>query len=237
MKDEKLHRDVEYIETYSGSDAAMIPLRVKEVFWDYNADYVVYDNRSGGELLFNQLSSPQDNPHRTNNEWNNHGFTVCEEKDLQIVSDDKLKDLRARTMDPQAIPCLIPIVATRESNSSMWQDMQLRLKNEDISFLIDELEFDTLYSDKKEYMFLSSEDKARFKLPYVQTMLMITEAVSLTQNWSNGLLKLEEHGRGSYKDKIVATCYFNSIASKLENKLLKEDNQEDLDISEYRFIY
>jgi hypothetical protein len=237
MKDEKLHRDVEYIETYSGSDAAMIPLRVKEVFWDYNADYVVYDNRSGGELLFNQLSSPQDNPHRTNNEWNNHGFTVCEEKDLQMVSDDKLKDLRARTIDPQAIPCLIPIVATRESNSSMWQDMQLRLKNEDISFLIDELEFDTLYSDKKEYMFLSSEDKARFKLPYVQTMLMITEAVSLTQNWSNGLLKLEEHGRGSYKDKIVATCYFNSIASKLENKLLKEDNQEDLDISEYRFIY
>ena len=237
MKDEKLHRDVEYIETYSGSDAAMIPLRVKEVFWDYNADYVVYDNRSGGELLFNQLSSPQDNPHRTNNEWNNHGFTVCEEKDLQMVSDDKLKDLRARTIDPQAIPCLIPIVASRESNSAMFQDMQLRLKNEDISFLIDELEFDTLYSDKKEYMFLSSEDKARFKLPYVQTMLMITEAVSLTQNWSNGLLKLEEHGRGSYKDKIVATCYFNSIASKLENKLLKEDNQEDLDISEYRFIY
>jgi hypothetical protein len=236
LYDEKLHRNIEYIETYSGSDASMIPLRVKEIFWDYEADYVVYDNRSGGELLFNQLSSVQDNPHRTSSEWNNHGFTICEEKDLQMVSDDKLRDLRSRTIDPQAIPCLIPIIASRESNSSMWQDMQLRLKNEDISFLVDELEFETLYTDKKEYMFLSSEEKARVKLPYVQTMLMITEAVSLTQVWNNGLLKLEEHGRGGYKDKIVATCYFNMIASKLETKLLKEDNQEDIDITQYQWI-
>lgn len=236
INDEKLHRNIEYIETYSGSDASMIPLRVKEIFWDYEADYVVYDNRSGGELLFNQLSSVQDNSHRTSSEWNNHGFTICEEKDLQMVSDDKLRDLRSRTIDPQAIPCLIPIIASRESNSSMWQDMQLRLKNEDVSFLVDELEFETLYTDKKEYMFLSSEEKARVKLPYVQTMLMITEAVSLTQVWNNGLLKLEEHGRGGYKDKIVATCYFNMIASKLETKLLKEDNQEDIDITQYQWI-
>lgn len=43
MKNDRLHRDVEYYETYSGGDAAAIPLRVKEIFWDYHADYVVLD--------------------------------------------------------------------------------------------------------------------------------------------------------------------------------------------------
>lgn len=237
MKNDKLYRDIEYLETYSGSDASLVPLRFKELFWDYQADYAIYDSRSAGELLFNQLSAPQDNPYRTESEWNNHGFTVCDDKDLHMVTETKLQDLKNRTIDPQAIPCLIPVTADARWNSEMYQDMSLRLKNEQISFLIDELEFDSVFGDKKEYMFLSSEEKVKIKLPYIQTMLMITEAVSLTQSWNNGLLKLEEHGRGSLKDKIVATCYFNSIASKLENKLLKESNNEDIDFTNYKFIF
>lgn len=237
MKNDKLYRDVEYLETHSGSEATQMPLRIKEIFWDYQADFLAIDQRSSGELLFNQLSAPMEHPYRTESEWNNHGFTVCDDKELHIINNEKFQDLRNRTVDPQAIPCVIPIIGSATFNDSMWRDMNLRLKNEEISFLIDELEFDTTFADKKEYMFLSSEDKARIKLPYVQTMLMITEAVSLTQKWNNGLLKLEEHGRGSLKDKIVATCYFNSIASRLENKLLKEYNNEDMDISSYQFVF
>jgi hypothetical protein len=43
MKGDRLHRDVEYYETYSGGAASQIPLRIKEMFWDYKADYIVLD--------------------------------------------------------------------------------------------------------------------------------------------------------------------------------------------------
>ena len=54
-------------------------------------------------------------------------------------------------------------------------------------------------------------------------------SINLKQSWNSGLLKLEEPSIG-YKDRIVAPAYGSFIATKLENKLAKQ-NQDDYDSS------
>lgn len=109
----------------------------------------------------------------------------------------------------------------------MWLDLQKALKGEYIHFLIDELNLETLMEEDLSYFDLNSEEKAIIKLPYVHTLEMIGEAISLNQTWNGGKVKLHEPPTtNATKDKIVAVSYCNYIATQLENKYAIQ-NQSD----------
>lgn len=232
MKDGKTRRKVDYIGTHPASDSQGFLQKIREFFWDYQADYIVMDERSGGTLYYTELSKPFEHP--TRSEWNPHGFTVSYESALHIVPDVKLQELKSKTVDPEPIPCIIPIVGTSERNSLMWLDLKKALDNEMIEFLVDELTIENELEEDVNYLTMSSEEKVNIKLPYVQTALMMSEAISLTQTWNNGILKLAEPNRNSAtKDKIVALSYGNHIATLIGNKYAKDEqrdtNLDDLD--------
>lgn len=230
MKDGKTRRKVEYIGTHPASDSEGFQQKIREFFWDYQADYIVMDERSGGTLYYTELSKPFEHPSRSN--WNPHGFTVCYESALQIVPDAKIQELKGKTVDTEAIPCIIPIVGTSERNSLMWLDLKKALDNEMIEFLVDELTIETELEEDVNYLTMSSEEKVNIKLPYVQTALMMSEAISLTQTWNNGILKLSEPNRNSAtKDKIVALSYGNHIATLIGDKYAV-DEQRDTNLDE-----
>ena len=237
-KDDYLIREVEYLETHSGSDAVNMPLRIKEMFWDYGATYIVLDMRSAGEMLFNELSKPMPHPYRSDDDWNEHGFTIGNEDDLHFVKTARLEEIRGKVVDKyEAIPCIIPITASNDLNSNMWLDLAKRLNKGEIRFLIDELEFETNLNNKGEWINYSSEEKAELKMPYAETLLMINEAVNLTQKWSNGLLKLSEPTTGT-KDSIVALGYMNLFASKLFNKMEREKQEKStVDVSKWKMVF
>lgn len=214
-------RNVEYIETYSGSQADLVLKRIRELYWMFECTYICIDQRSGGEILFNDLTREYIHPELRKDDWNSHGFTVCNESDLHMVSESKLQDLRIRTVDKDAIPCIIPITASSEFNSNMYQDMGKRLRSNEIRFLIDDLEFQQNMEKDKKYIMLTSEEKAEIKAPYVQTLLLINEAINLRGEWRGGLLHCHEPNNG-FKDRIVSCCYGNWLATKIINKLERE---------------
>ena len=148
---------------------------------------------------------------------------------LNVVPRNKIDDLISRTIDPQAIPCIIPIVATADFNSLMWLEMKKQLQNENVSFLIDDMEYEQLLNTRNDYFKLTSEEKANLKYPYAQTMLLINEAVNLSQEWKDGRVKLEEPRTGT-KDRIVACAYGNYFLTLLENKLAQKEQSKDIDI-------
>ncbi len=114
----------------------------------------------------------------------------------------------------------------------MWLDLKKALDNEMIEFLVDELTIETELEEDVNYLTMSSEEKVNIKLPYVQTALMMSEAISLTQTWSNGILKLSEPNRNSAtKDKIVALSYGNHIATLIGDKYAA-DEQRDTNLDE-----
>lgn len=234
-RNKKVYRNVDYITTHPAGDSEGMTKKIREFYWDYNADYIVMDIRSGGEVLYNNLTNIYEHPERGSN-WNSRGFTVFPESDLQVVPDAKLLDLRHRTIDREAIPAIIPIVGTPELNSVMWIDLKLRLKNKEIRFLIDEMDYQQRLEESEKYFKMTTEERVLERLPYIQTLLMINEAINLSPTWKDGKVKLSEP-RSGVKDRIVACSYGNWIGTLLENKLSKEDNYGEMDISQYQLVF
>jgi len=219
---EQWKRQVEYVETHGGSENDFSLQRIREIFFDYHADFIVYDNLNGGTVNYNSLTKEYPHPQRPNNLWNSHGFTIAIDNDYQMMAEGKLDDLKRRTVDPNALPVMIPISANPDWNSNMWMDLSQRLRNSEISFLIDDLDFQQSLEQSKNYFKLTSEEKATMRLPYIQTMYLINEAINLTQEWREGKLKLSEPNTGT-KDRVVALAYANLIATKIINKLERNE--------------
>lgn len=224
-EDGVMKRGVDFLTTHDAGDSIGTEKLIRELFWQYQADYIVMDNRNGGENFFDHLTQLYEHP-QLGKFWNTHGFTVVSDESLNVVPRAKIEDLISRTVDPQAIPCIIPIIGTADLNSIMWIELQKRLTNEEISFLIDDMDYETQLNDREDYFELTTEEKVELKYPYTQTMLMINEAVNLKQEWRDGRVKLSEP-RSGYKDRIVALSYGNYIMTLLENKL-NIKNQQDL---------
>ena len=228
-------RITDYITTHPASDSDGIDLKIREMFWDYQADYIVLDLRNGGEVMYNDLTKPKIHPERSSEMWNEHGFTISIKNEYQTVSQAKLDDLKLRTIDDQAIPCIIPMVGTSELNSNMWLDLQKQLRDEKIDLLIEDIEFEQEVESSKEYFKLTDEEKFRFKLPYIMTMALINEAINLSQEWKDGKVKLVEPRSGT-KDIIVSFAYGNYVSSLIINNLEKNDNDDNLDLDKWQWL-
>lgn len=235
-RDGKYKRFTDYITTHPASDSDGINLKIREMFWDYKADYIVFDCRNGGEVIYTDLTKPRIHPNRNPLLWNEHGFTIAIENEYQTATTAKLDDLKARTIDPQAIPCLIPMIGTPELNNNMWLDLQKKLRDGEIDLLVEDIEYEQKMLDTDSWWKLSSEQQAEKLKPFLMTTNLIAEAVNLSQEWRNGLVKLSEPRNGT-KDIIVSFAYGNYIATKIIDKLEQSLNDSDLDLDDFKDIY
>lgn len=231
----RFERHLDYIETRPGGDASSLVLRLKELFWDYQADYLIEDNRSGGEVLFDYLSMKTPHPERGGS-WNDSGFTVVNDMSLHVVGQGKIDELRNRTVDKNAIPCIIPFIGTSETNSLAWQSLKKQLEVNNIKFLVSAQEYQTYLEDSGEYFDMTAEEFAQAVLPYIQTDEVIQECVNLSAEYKNGLVRLSEP-RSGYKDRAVCLAYGNYIAEKIENKYNKQNQKQEFDISKIQLVF
>ena len=234
-KDFRFERQVDYIETRPGGGADKVVLRLKELFWEYQADYLIFDNRSGGEAIYDYLSGQTEHPERGNG-WNKSGFTVVQDMDIQIVPQGKIEELAKRTVDKNAIPCLISVIGTAEVNSQAWQSLKKQLDTNNIKFLVSSAEKQTELEDTGEYYKLSSDELAETLAPYLQTEELIHECVNLSAEYKSGLVRLKEQ-RSGYKDRAVVLAYGNYIAERLDNKFAQSNQDEEFDISEIQLVW
>lgn len=193
-KNGTVERRLEYIESMGGGDEQAVHQRIRELYWDLQCDRVCVDVNGGGILYWSMLTSPWQHPTRQN--WNPHGFILCEEPGMQVLSDGVLNELRQRQVDPEGIPCMIPMKATAEMNSNMWKSLWKSLNNGSLTFLEDELQV-TREIDESKSLRLTSEERMRYLLPYVQTSLLINEGINLSATWKdNGMLSLSQPRTG-----------------------------------------
>lgn len=233
-KDNKWIRLTDYITSHPASDSDGINLKIREMFWDYKADYIVFDCRNGGEVIYTDLTKPRVHPKRSADEWNEHGFTISTDNKYQTCTQGKLDDLKSRTIDPQAIPCMIPIVGTSELNSNMWIDVQKQLRDENVELLIEDTQFEQDFAETNEYWKMNSEQRMEVMKPYTMTESLIGEAISLSQEWRNGQVKLSEPRSGT-KDIIVSFSYGSYISSLIINDKEK-DNEPDWTVDDWAWL-
>lgn len=234
-KKNRFERHIDYIEGWPASDSIGANNRARELWWDYQADYLVPDQRAGGEVLYNRMTEIWEHPERGKN-WNPHGFTICEKMHYQVVPDNKLKDLKERTIDPNAIPCMIPVIGTPELNSKCWAELKKQLECGNIKFLVSMQNRQEIIEDDGSYFDMTSDELAKELLPYGQVDLLIQEAVNLKAEFKNDKIKLIEPRSGT-KDRAVVLAYGNYIANLIENEWNKQNQKVDFDISTIQLVF
>ena len=232
-KGNRFERRLDYIEGFPASDSLGAADRIRGLIWDYDADYYILDLRNGGEVLFNYLTIPKENPERGVN-WDCRGLGLADK--YQVVPQGKIEDLRSRTVDKNYKPCIIPMIGTSELNSIMWVELKKQLSCNNIKFLVSMQDRQTILEDNGEYFNLTSDELASELVPYGQTDELIREAINLKAEFKNDKVKLVEPRSGT-KDRAVVLSYGNYIASLIENEWNKQAQTEEFDINSIQLIW
>ena len=220
-------RDVVYSESYNGKATALQALRIKQLFYEFRADYIVLDTLNAGISIYDELSKET-----IDSSTGEHyaPMTIIKDDSLQIVSTDVIRDLRSRVIGASAaIPVVYPVQATATINSLMAVDLKKQLEQKKIWLCADEQDMmDILMQTNKTFREGTHEDREFYIMPFLEHSELIKECVNLEMSLNNGNIKLQEP-RDGRKDRYSALTYGDYFISQLERKILKEENPYGLE--------
>lgn len=216
-------RQLLYMESHKGKNTVSQAKRIKQIYHDFDATFLVLDLQNAGIGIFDSLSQLTEDEERG---LNYPPMTVANDP---FNIDEKLMDqLRERTLGINAMPVIYPILATQNLNSQIAVAFRSSLQKKMWEFLIsdgDAEEF--LLKNHKDFIAMDDEDmRAFFLSPYVQTGLLINECIGLDMSLSNGLVRLVEKS-GAYKDRYSSVSYLNWVATFFDKKIMKVNEEED----------
>lgn len=209
-------RLVSYIEANPGGDVDKQAIRIKQLFYDFEADYVVLDTRNGGILVYDRLAKILYDEERN-----------CEYPAWKCMNDDVIA---GRVNVTGAIENVFVINASAKFNNDIAIALRGILNSKMIDLLVD---FDTaqdiLQKNIPEYNTDENGDIMLFyERPYLETRALINEMVSLeyTKNPQTGVIQLYETGNNT-KDRYVSLAYGSYFIGLLEQDLLSDTSEYD----------
>ncbi|MBU7316135.1 terminase large subunit domain-containing protein [Paenibacillus oleatilyticus] len=214
-------RQVPYIESMHGVHSEDQAIRLKQLFYDFEADYVVMDTAGSGMSIYDYCSR----------------ILYDNDRDIEYspwtaINNEEMKD---RVVDPNALPVVYSMkVVKAEVNHEIAVWLKTAFEKRLIRLLVNDAEGKEYLIEKQDLMNKNSYEHAMLLKPYVQTTALINELINLESEVKNGFIKVHEKGR-STKDRYSSLGYANYIARLLEQENLqkKEDNSNILD---YLFV-
>lgn len=208
-----------YIEANPGSDVDKQAIRIKQLYYDFDADYVVLDTRNGGLLVYDRLAKVLYDEERD-----------CEYPAWKCMNDP---DIAKRVNVVGAIENVFAINASQKLNNDIAVSLRTIFETQMIELLVnfDEAK-DILESHVPEYS--SSPDgevMAFYERPYLETQALINEMMSLeyTRNEQTGIITLYETGSNT-KDRYVSLAYGSYFISLLEQDLVSDNSDYDYSV-------
>ncbi len=222
-------REYVYMESHNGEHTEKQALRIKQVYFDFEADYIVLDLQQAGITVFERLAVVTKDEERG---IEYEAFTVYEHKSL---SKTLIEELKEKTLAINAKPIIYPIMAGAKDNNDIAVNFRDKLQRGMCSFLVDENDGED-YLNRKNKDFSRNNDihlKVWYLHPFRQFAEMINETINLEFSMVSGNIKLETIG-ASRKDRYTSCSYGGWFISLLEVELLKETKQQDF--SQYLII-
>lgn len=219
-------RQCEHMETLSGGKKDESIKRIRELFYLYKADVLIYDNQQTGADRYQELTKPY---YHEELGIQMNGLGIYEDRNITNNFCDKTKadDLKSKVVDINAIPVAIPVVGSSERNQNFHVGMQNSINNGTFLMLTDSTKTRRkLEEEDMDWFTMDSDDKARRMIGHIQVDKMIVEATELRKDVKNGYIHLSEIPHHP-KDRIVATTYANYFFSLMEQKMLKGDQEQD----------
>ncbi len=207
-------RDVAYIETLSGTHSEKQAIRLKQLYTDFQADYVALDAHGNGMSIYDDCVR----------------ILYDEERDIEYeawtaFNNDRMDE---RKMDANALPVIFAIKADTIVNHEVATSLRSSFEKRKIRLLINDIEAreDMIANDK--LLSKSTEEQVRMLKPFLQSTATQNELVSLGYEIRSGSISIKEEGNAT-KDRYSAIGYGNYLANVLERDLVKQTNDDLLD--------
>ena len=205
-------RRLPYMESMVGGHTTTQAIRIRQLFDDFDCDYLVLDTQSMGLGIYDQLVQPLFDKERN-----------IEYEAWSCMNDPKMQE---RCLVQNAPKIIYSVKGNSQFNSDCAIGLRDNLKRGKFKLLVDDREGREYLVNLKGFMTLPIEEQVKFEIPYKQTSALINEMVNLEYELVNNLIKIKET-RNRRKDRYSAASYSNYFASELERDLLRKKTEFD----------
>ena len=200
-------RQVVYLESIQESiSSENLAIRLKQLYYDFEADYVVMDANGNGLGVFDACT------------------TVLTDKDRDIeypawacINDDETND-RTKT---KGIKCVYTVKANAAFNHEIAVSLKNVIESGKLRLPMNDIQKREELQEDKEYRKLPAEEQIKVLYPYVQATALVNELVNLEYTVRTGYIKIYEVGTTT-KDRYSSIAYCNYYANELEKELKEE---------------
>ena len=212
-------RDVLYLESIQRSISANdLGTRLKQLYNDFEADYVVIDTNGVGTAVLEAVCS----------------ILYDEERDIEypawstINNEEENERLKTR-----GTPVVIAYKADAKFNNAIATGLKTSLENRNIRFPITDIEQREYLVDKGGLLKKTPKEQQRELHSFQQASALSNELVALEYIVRSGNIVIQEVGTTT-KDRYSSLAYGNYYASELEKELRDTTDSDDYD--DYFFI-
>lgn len=209
--------NIVYMENHEGLTTDELGIIVMRMFYKYKCTDLVLDTNGVGLGVFDFIIKDQYDS-QTGDTYK--ALTCC--NDEEMASRCKIKDAKK---------VMWSIKANGSFNNEMCILLRTGFQNNRINLLVHEYEGEENIKTKiKGFNKLSPKQQAMFKIPYIQTSLMINELVNLDHEIKNGNIKIVEKS-GMRKDRYSSLGYNYWVLNQIiRNKRPKQSSSNIADI-------
>lgn len=217
-------RQYPYLEANQIGDTTLQAIRIRQLYEDFGADYIVLDARNGGLQICYNLQKVLYDEERG-----------VEYQPLKCMNND---DYAKVCQDKNAKPCIFVINATQALNSEIAINFRKNLTENKIDFLVNtNIAKEEILSGIKEYSLSENGDvDVSYELPFLNTQLMISESAMLQyeKNPQSGIIKISEQG-SNRKDRYTSVSYGSHFIDKLELEFLTKTKTKMIPTKKLQF--
>lgn len=197
--------NVVFIDTHEGMVTDDLGLLAMRYFYQYNCDYIVVDGKGVGIPIIDFIMAD-----RYDSEYGQL---------YPAINCMNNPDFAERCKVKGAPKKLYVIIASPKLNNDMCLSLRAGFQNGYVNLLMDEdIIEDEVLPNIKNYSRMSDTLRAKMKLPYVQTTLLINELVNLQHETVNGLIKVKEKA-SIRKDRYSSLEYGYAFIQELSKNL------------------
>lgn len=215
--DNGYRRQFPYLESVQGGDTDKQAIRIRQLFADFEADYLVLDIRNAGLAIADRLAK----------------VLYDEEREIEYAPIICMNDenIANRVRVPNAKQCLFAVSASQKLNSDIAVSLKTALQDNKIDLLIPYNKALEEHLPKiQEYnQAIELDDQLFFEKPYLETQEFIAETNGLLceKKEQTGVLVISERG-SNRKDRYTSVSYANYFADLLEQDLMSLDSQYEV---------
>jgi len=208
---------VPYIESVQGGDTTKQALRIRQLYEDFDADYIVLDLRNAGISVFDMLANIMYDDERD-----------IEYTPLTCMNDENIAN---RIKFEGAEPRIFVISASQKLNSDIAMNFKHYLVDKKIDLLVPFQEAqEEILSNIPDYVNApTADEQIFFEVPFLETQALISETTELTYEKKDqtGVIVIREQG-DNRKDRYTSVSYMCYFATKLAQDMDKSDDSYDV---------